>query len=436
MTGDQPAKTTLRSRQFSDRLSEGGPGLSAGQMALDGLYEALVVAGGVLLVGLIALLDYATGPHLSFSIFYLIPVAACAWWGGFSHGLLISVTASLVWSAVDAFENPYLPTTAALWNGVAHFCTLVLTSSLVFRLRAGILRERRLARTDPLTGAANGRTFYEAAALEAERARRMSRPLTLAYLDLDNFKQLNDRLGHAAGDEALLQVVHTLRLHLRSTDLLARLGGDEFGLLLPDTEAEGAVALLARLQEMVSGEMVRRGLPVTLSVGAITFHRPLLDVDLMIQQVDALMYRAKMAGKARLEHAAMRFSEEVRREGRGRERRVTARILCNRAARVRREGEPEAGEAFATVRNISAAGIALYLDKLFSQGTLVIVEPLSPGARTLLARVIRVTKEEGGWVHGCALSAWLSEEELRGWLGDEAEAGGEASDVSAAPAVE
>src|SRR5262249_5901959 len=145
--------------------------------------------------------------------------------------------------------------------------TLALTTSLVSRLHAGILRERLLARTDPLTGAANGRTFYEAVAAEAERARRADRPLTLAYLDLDDFKQLNDRLGHAAGDAALLRVVQTVQAHLRGSDLLARLGGDEFALLLPETEAEGAAALLVRVQRLVAEEMVRQGLPVTLSIG-------------------------------------------------------------------------------------------------------------------------------------------------------------------------
>src|SRR5205823_5425701 len=131
--------------------------------------------------------------------------------------------------------------TVGTWNGVTRFATLALASSLVARLHSGILRERLLARTDPLTGAANARTFYEAVAVEAGRACRAARPLTLAYLDLDNFKQLNDRLGHAAGDAALVHVVQATRLNLRPADLLARLGGDEFALLLPETPADHAL---------------------------------------------------------------------------------------------------------------------------------------------------------------------------------------------------
>src|SRR5947209_3726117 len=84
-----------------------------------------------------------------------------------------------------------------------------------------------IAPTDALTGAANGRTFYECVTVEVGRARRLTRPLTLAYLDLDNFKQLNDRLGHAAGDQALMHFVQVVRQNLRNADVLARLGGDE-----------------------------------------------------------------------------------------------------------------------------------------------------------------------------------------------------------------
>ena len=379
--------------------------------------EGLLLAGGLFLVVLIALLDYWTGPYLSFSLFYVIPVVVCAWWGGFSSGILIALAGSSAWCAVDAHENPLLPAFAQTWNGVARFGILVLSSSLVSRLHAGMLRERLLARTDSLTGAANGRTFYEAVAAETERAQRVSRPLTLAYLDLDNFKQLNDCLGHAVGDAALIRVVHTIRLELRSTDLLARLGGDEFGLLLPETGPEGAASLLKRLHEVLSEQMLLKKWPISFSIGAITFRRPLLDVDMMVQRIDALMYCAKKSGKARIEHAVVEDGREPTLETTQEiEKRATARMLCNQAARVRREGEEGRGDQFATIRNISASGVGLHLETCCAHDTILIVEPLSPGSKALLARVVRTTAEEGGWMHGCELSTRLSEEELHSWL--------------------
>lgn len=279
-------------------VSASNPPAQRAARLLAGLREGGLVLGGLLLVVLIGVLDWHTGPQLSFTIFYLIPVVGCAWWSGFPHGILLALAGSVAWHLVDVLGNPALPNHIACWNGLTRFATLVLVSSLVSRLRTGMLREHRLARTDALTGAANARTFYETAAVEAERAFRADRPLTLAYLDLDNFKQLNDRLGHAAGDAALLHVVRTARAHLRSSDLLARLGGDEFGLLLPETDGPGAVVLLTRVQTTLAEEMARHGWPVTISIGAITYLRPAWEVDVMVQRVDALMYRAKRQGKA------------------------------------------------------------------------------------------------------------------------------------------
>jgi diguanylate cyclase (GGDEF)-like protein len=382
---------------------------------LDDLRAGLLVALGLAVVGLIAWLDYATGPDLSLSIFYLIPVAACAWWGGFPHGILLALAGAVAWHHVDALENPTIPVAIGLWNGVVRFGTLAITSSLISRLHSGVVRERLLARTDSLTGAANARTFYEAVAAEAERACRTARPLTLAYLDLDNFKQVNDQLGHAAGDLVLIDLVRVIRPALRTSDLLARLGGDEFALLMPETNAEGAVALLTRLQPLLSQEMRRGGRPVSVSIGAVTFLRPLWDVDLMVQQVDVLMYAAKRRGKDRVEHTTIRTTEDLAAGDRLRlERRATARTLCHRSARVRKDGE--AKELFATVHDLSAEGVGLRTGQPFPEGTVLVIEPLSHQAKTLLARVVWANQKEGGWLHGCQLPSRLSPEELRAWL--------------------
>jgi hypothetical protein len=219
------------------------------------------------------------------------------------------------------------------------------------------------------------------------------------------------------GDEALRYVVRTIQLNLRRSDLLARLGGDEFALLLPEQGADGATALLGRLQELLSEEMSNRGWPVTLSVGAITFLRPTWEVDLMIQQVDALMYRAKRQGKGRVEHAVVSEGLPPVAGWRGVERRAAARVLCNRPARVRAAGDEESGEGLGTVCNLSAEGVGLSLEEQLPLNTLVVIEPLSPGARTLLARVVRVDGGVERWMHGCALPTRLTTEELHSWLG-------------------
>ena len=387
--------------------------LRAARRALGGVQAGLPTVAGLLVVALIGLLDGGTDARLSFSFLYLLPVVACAWCGGFSQGVLVTGAGALAWHLVDLMENPALPPAFRAWNFAIRFGVLALAAWLASRLRVSILWERFLARTDALTGAANGRTFYEAAAAEAERSRRAGRPLTLAYLDLDDFKQLNDRQGHAAGDQALRCVVQTAQLHLRSSDVLARLGGDEFALLLPETGAEGSLALLGRLREALGRELARGGWAVTVSVGAVTFARPPADVDRMVQRVDALMYTAKRQGKARMEHEVADDDPDQP----AADRRATARELCHRTARVRREGEDAGQGEFAAVRDICPDGIGMYLETQLPEDTLVVIEPLAPGMRTLLARVRHATPDAGGWRYGCELSTRLSVEELRFWTG-------------------
>ena len=113
---------------------------------------------------------------------------------------------------------------------------------------------RASSRSDPLTGVANSRVFLELLKREIARARRYKRPLTLAYLDLDNFKSVNDILGHAMGDKVLQTVVSTVNANIRVTDVVGRLGGDEFVLLLPETDMQGARSGRSCVRSEVEGQ--------------------------------------------------------------------------------------------------------------------------------------------------------------------------------------
>jgi diguanylate cyclase (GGDEF)-like protein len=389
------------------------------QTFLRGWPALLLLVGCLFLVGLVGLLEHGTGPEFSFALLYFAPVAWGAWRGGFACGALVALASAAAWHWVDQTKAPLVHPAVWLLNGVVRFGVLVAVSSLLSRLRVSMLLEKSLARTDPLTGAANGRTFYEDIYKAAERALRAGRPLTLAYFDLDNFKLLNDRQGHSAGDEALRHVARTVGQHVRAGDTLARLGGDEFALLLPETGGPEALAVLGRLHRLLTQEMARKRWPITVSLGAVTFTRPTPDIDVMVGQTDALMYAAKTGGKDRLEH---RVVDDPRREPAapqpGAERRATARILCGRLARVLQEETADGVDEVVTVRDISVEGVGLALGRPLSDGTLLTIEPMHPcGARTLLARVVWATVEGGGWLHGCVLSGRLTEEEMRRWAG-------------------
>jgi diguanylate cyclase (GGDEF)-like protein len=390
-----------------------------------------VVPCTLALCGAVALVDYGPGRRLSCLLFYLAPVALAAWWGGFPAGLLLSLAAAGFRYLACAGHFPEEPSAVPLWDGVVHFSAFALVSSLVSRLRLALVRERSLARLDPLTGAANGRTFYERAEYETRRASRTGCPLTLAYLDVDHFKVVNDRRGHAAGDALLREVAALLRQHTRADDLVARLGGDEFALLLPGVGPSAGTATLGRLRDALLRRMTERGWPVTFSIGAVTFLQPSREVDTMVRQADELMYRVKRGGKDRLLHETVPGADETRIG----ERRATARRLSGCVARVRAEELPGVPDWLVVIRDISAHGVGLTLECRLPDRTLLTVEPLPGcGGRTLLARVVHVTADGRGWLHGCELAHHLSDKELGDWLpaGDLRR---EPGDVLAAPAT-
>ncbi len=393
----------------------------SGHLALlfrDHVARSILLAVCFLLVILTAALDYGTGPELSLAIFYLLPIAAAAWWGGFADGILLAVGSVIAWHFVETYQHPDMKLGVTLWNGVVRFCFFVITSSLLTRLRVAMRREQAMARTDALTGAANARTFYEVAQMELLRVGRTGRPFTMAYLDVDNFKAVNDRLGHAAGDALLRRCADTIRLHTRGHDLLARLGGDEFALLLPETDAEGAAVSLRKLRDQLMQAVAGTEFRVSYSIGAATFLRPPADVDAMVRRVDALMYAVKRRGKDQVHHEIVSDPNQLLAEPAPGERRGQIRAVCTRPVRVVCDGGIEREIEFAKVRDLSVTGIGIELSNEVSMGTLLTVEPVCEGrARTLLARVVRRERIEGGWIHGCELAQHLNAEELQAWIG-------------------
>jgi diguanylate cyclase (GGDEF)-like protein len=267
--------------------------------ARSALADLLASLGIILCVGVA---DYLTGPDIDLVLFYLAPIGFGTWFIHLRGGLLLSACAALVSIAANAFGHlgggeAALPVVDLAWNGLMQAGTSVSLVLLLAALHARLEAEERLARTDALTQIANRRAFFETVALEIERTRRHLRPLTAAYVDCDDFKDVNDRRGHAEGDALLVCVAQTLRGATRAIDAVARLGGDEFGLLLPETDAAEAEALLARLQKTLLAAMARHGWAVGFSIGAATFVEPPASADELMANADALMYAAKRERK-------------------------------------------------------------------------------------------------------------------------------------------
>ena len=161
-----------------------------------------------------------------------------------------------------------------------------------------------LASRDPLTGVANRRYFFEHANQEYSRSKRLSTPLSIAVLDVDYFKQINDQYGHAMGDAVLKSLCNVIQSMLRDIDIFARIGGEEFALLLPHTNLEGAVLLTKRLQQTISdGNHALMGSEIkfTISVGVATLKTADTCIEECMIRADTAMYKAKKNGRNRVE---------------------------------------------------------------------------------------------------------------------------------------
>ena len=252
-----------------------------------------------LFISAIGVVDYAASPDISFTLLYLVPVAATAWFAGQRSGVAIAAFTAATWLTADylsgGFHGNVLTYT---WNFTSRLTMLLVVGFLLARVRQLLLNERQMSRTDPLTHAVNSRAFREMAEAEISRAERYSYPLTLAYLDLDNFKAINDTRGHSVGDILLRTVADTIRESSRKADILARIGGDEFVLLLPATDQQAARVAIAKIQRGVMDAMKKNGWPVSLSIGVLTCSRVFPTIDEMMRRADFLMYSVKSSSKS------------------------------------------------------------------------------------------------------------------------------------------
>lgn len=253
---------------------------------------------GILAVGI---LDYATGLALRVFPLYFLPLAYGAWWLTRALSLTLVALVTLTWLMANVFAEPEaLPPSTWAFNTLAQLAAFATPAVLISELRRRLHDERFRSLHDPLTGLFNSRAFREHSLKLLPFARRQNLSVTAAYLDLDNFKAVNDQHGHEAGDFALVAVAGTLARHGRASDLIARMGGDEFVLLLFGAAPDEARAALERLRQQIGLVMRANHWPVTASIGAIHFKdAPEPDRDLMVE-ADALMYRAKRAGKDRV----------------------------------------------------------------------------------------------------------------------------------------
>ena len=271
------------------------------QAQMSELPAPAVLGVGLLMAALVGSVDWASNAYVSLAVFYIIPIALVTWLLGRSRGLPLAILCDLIALSADlhsrvfAGNHPLVP----YWNAGVRLAMFVIVVLALDGLRRVLDDQRRLAHLDPLTGVANARSFEATAERRLQGSLLTGRPVSLGYLDVDNFKQLNDEFGHSIGDRALRVIADIIASALREKDFVARLGGDEFGVLLPETTPEDAAAIMDRLRIRIHEAMAAYGWSTTVSIG-VAGSLPGGGLDELVSRADHLMYEAKGKGKDRV----------------------------------------------------------------------------------------------------------------------------------------
>ena len=270
---------------------------------------------GFLLICLVGLADYAVGYEVNLSMFYLIPIALATWFADQNFGFAMSLLSAVLWLAAaigsgHSYSRPIL----YAWNTAVRLAFFLVGVYLVSKLRRSQEMQQVLARTDFISGAVNTRYFNELLEMEVERLRRYPHPFTLVFIDVDNFKTVNDRFGHRAGDNVIRFIASELKRQLRSSDITARLGGDEFALLLPCTDQSAAEVVISKLSNDLTAKMRRNNWPITFSMGALTCEAAPNSSEDLIEMADKIMYAVKNSTKNNVRFSTYKVERTKRKE--------------------------------------------------------------------------------------------------------------------------
>lgn len=255
---------------------------------------------GLICTALLGIVDYLTVEEFSLTLFYLMPISFVAWFAGRNAGIALALITTLTWMMANNYTSINF---LNMWKVVTSLGCFLIISILFSKLRQMFDNEQSLSKTDHLTGVVNRRAFLQILDNEILRQGRNHQPLTLAYIDLDNFKDINDKFGHSKGDYILQLLADTSAQSLRKTDIIARLGGDEFAILLPDMNQQAAKAVIPKIQEHFQNKTNELIPDVTLSIGVLTCLQPPASADDMITLADFLMYEVKKSGRNGVRYA-------------------------------------------------------------------------------------------------------------------------------------
>ena len=267
--------------------------------------RVLRLTGFVLLTLGVYWLNVGTPPAARLGVLYVIPVLLVTWSDGLTWGIIFGIASIALRETVAWNQMPVdTPLHWRLANGAAYVAVVGVAMAGLQKLRHSQAQLARLVTQDVLTNVLNARAFADRLGQELERNRRYPHALALIYMDLDNFKVINDTHGHQTGDAVLRLVADAMRSSVRTADVVGRLGGDEFAVLMPETDAQVAEAAAKRL--VASLRNVFKGTPnVTASIGVVACTATDASTDDLLRRADQAMYDAKKSGKDRVVQVAI-----------------------------------------------------------------------------------------------------------------------------------
>jgi len=258
---------------------------------------------GLFLVVVLGIIDKITGSEISFSIFYLIPIIFVTWFSDRWVGIFVSGASAMAWLMADLMVGQiYSLWIIPYWNSIMRFGIFLVNVYLLSKLKGALELEKTLSRIDSLTGIANGKYFIELVNSELIRSNKNNLPFTIAYMDLDDLKIVNDRFGHNEGDIVLLTVAGIIRNNIGTIDTVGRLGGDEFAILFPGMGAEKSQGIIPKIHKSLLDAMLENKWGITLSMGVGTFKGANFSVEEILRLTESLMYSVKNAGKSGIKY--------------------------------------------------------------------------------------------------------------------------------------
>ncbi len=234
-----------------------------------------------------------------FSFLYLLPVGLCTWWFGYAWGLSVAVFCGSLSGVMNYYLaiQPIQDLHALYWNTGIRYFVFTVFAIFIQMFQWELFRQTKMAATDPHTGLLNLRGFFGLAEKRLEQARKHGDAIAMLYLDMDHFKEVNDKMGHLEGDRALRAVATAMKTSFHSPDLASRVGGDEFLAFQPKIDIYEFRNKMKEFRQHLNGRMQAGNWPVTFSIGCVVYLEPQGSLEQIIHEADLLASEVKNNGR-------------------------------------------------------------------------------------------------------------------------------------------